>query len=163
VCISSRADVTPRVVAALEQRVAEAGLQARVIVSGTGDWRYVDVTSARAGKLAALEYVRQLYGVSQHRCVAAGDSGNDTLMLGGRNLAIGGQTGRACGRAALPCLVCMQLEQAVQADAATGQPALFCQRWASSPPLPPPAQLLATLSPSSCSGCWSSRRRSGWW
>lgn len=38
---------------------------------------------------AALEYVRQLYGVHHSRCVAAGDSGNDTLMLGGRNLAIG--------------------------------------------------------------------------
>jgi hypothetical protein len=63
--------------------------QVKVIVSGVGDWRYVDVTSARAGKLAALEYVRQLYGVHHSRCVAAGDSGNDTLMLGGRNLAIG--------------------------------------------------------------------------
>jgi hydroxymethylpyrimidine pyrophosphatase-like HAD family hydrolase len=63
--------------------------QVKVIVSGVGDWRYVDVTSARAGKLAALEYVRQLYGVHHARCVAAGDSGNDTLMLGGRNLAIG--------------------------------------------------------------------------
>lgn len=61
-----------------------------MIVSGTGDWRYVDVTSYRAGKLAALEYVRQLYGVHHSRCAAAGDSGNDTLMLGGRNLAIGG-------------------------------------------------------------------------
>lgn len=29
--------------------------QVKVIVSGTGDWRYVDVTSFRAGKLAALE------------------------------------------------------------------------------------------------------------
>lgn len=64
--------------------------QVKIIVSGTGDWRYVDVTAARAGKLAALEYVRQLYGVHHSRCVAAGDSGNDTLMLGGRNLAIGG-------------------------------------------------------------------------
>lgn len=67
--------------------------QCKVIVSGVGDWRYVDVTAARAGKLAALEYVRQLYGVHHTRCVAAGDSGNDTLMLGGRNLAIGGWGG----------------------------------------------------------------------
>ena len=60
-----------------------------MIVSGTGEWRYVDVTSVRAGKLAALEYVRHLYGIHHSRCVAAGDSGNDTLMLGGRNPAIG--------------------------------------------------------------------------
>lgn len=88
VCISSRADVTPSVTSEIQQRVEAAGLQVKVIVSGTGDWRYVDVTSVRAGKLAALEYVRQLYGVHRSRCVAAGDSGNDTLMLGGRNLAI---------------------------------------------------------------------------
>ncbi|KAL4457961.1 hypothetical protein ABPG75_012826 [Micractinium tetrahymenae] len=88
VCISTRADVTATVMAELERGVAGSGLQCKVIVSGTGDWRYVDVTAARAGKLAALEYVRQLYGVHHSRCVAAGDSGNDTLMLGGRNLAI---------------------------------------------------------------------------
>lgn len=88
VCISARADVTPAMVADLEHGARLRGLQVKVIVSGTGDWRYVDVTSFRAGKLAALEYVRQLYGVHHSRCVAAGDSGNDTLMLGGRNLAI---------------------------------------------------------------------------
>ncbi|KAL4852949.1 putative sucrose-phosphatase 2 [Chlorella vulgaris] len=88
VCISSRADTTPAITAAIQQRVEAEGLQVKVIVSGTGDWRYIDVTSARAGKLAALEYVRQLYDVQCDRCVAAGDSGNDTLMLGGRNLAI---------------------------------------------------------------------------
>ena len=37
----------------------------------------------RAGKLEALEYVRTLYGVPKERCVAAGDSGNDILMLEG--------------------------------------------------------------------------------
>ena len=42
--------------------------------------------------------MRQLYGVHHSRCVAAGDSGNDTLMLGGRNLAIG-----VCGCAFLGC------------------------------------------------------------
>ena len=154
--------------------------QVKVIVSGTGDWRYVDVTSARAGKLvsdsrsagrgrppcpsaaaaaapawhaaawhhhirllgrscskpahpawqllasprrfaaphctaacsaalqAALEYVRQLYGVHHSRCVAAGDSGNDTLMLGGRNLAIGGLVPPArCAAFCLACACCL--------------------------------------------------------
>lgn len=41
------------------------------------------VYSLRAGKLEALEYVRTLYGVPRERCVAAGDSGNDILMLEG--------------------------------------------------------------------------------
>jgi phosphoserine phosphatase len=57
--------------------------QVRIIVSGVGSWRYVDCVAIRAGKLQALEYVRQLYGVPLDRCVAAGDSGNDILMLEG--------------------------------------------------------------------------------
>ena len=57
--------------------------QVRVIVSGTGDWRYVDCVSSRGGKLQALERVRTLFSVPKGRCVAAGDSGNDILMLEG--------------------------------------------------------------------------------
>lgn len=88
-------------------------------MSGTGDWRYVDVTAARAGKLAALEYVRQLYGVHHSRCVAAGDSGNDTLMLGGRNLAIGGlgAGGRGGSRAGVQWLSLMQASMSRRAGA----------------------------------------------
>lgn len=55
----------------------------RIIVSGTGDWRYVDCVSIRGGKLEALERVRTLFSVPRDRCVAAGDSGNDILMLEG--------------------------------------------------------------------------------
>ena len=57
--------------------------QVRIIVSGIGSWRYVDCVSHCAGKLEALEYVRMLYGIALERCVAAGDSGNDILMLEG--------------------------------------------------------------------------------
>ncbi len=35
----------------------------------------------RAGKLAALNYVRQRYGFAPLETVACGDSGNDILML----------------------------------------------------------------------------------
>ena len=59
----------------------------RVIVSGTGDWRYVDCVSSRGGKLQALERVRTLFSVPKGRCVAAGDSGNDILMLEGKPLS----------------------------------------------------------------------------
>jgi hypothetical protein len=38
-------------------------LQSRIITSGSGDWRYVDVVAVRAGKLEALEWVRKLYNV----------------------------------------------------------------------------------------------------
>jgi len=65
-----------------------AGLRAKVIASGTGGWRYVDVVSAGAGKLESLEYVREMLGFDLSSTVAAGDSGNDVAMLSGRNRAI---------------------------------------------------------------------------
>ena len=40
--------------------------------------------AVKGGKLNALEYVRTLFGIPTDRCVAAGDSGNDILMLAGR-------------------------------------------------------------------------------
>ena len=42
----------------------------------------------KAGKLQALEYVRQEHGFAHAATVACGDSGNDILMLSGKNLAI---------------------------------------------------------------------------
>ena len=57
--------------------------QVRIIVSGVGDYRYVDCVAIRAGKQEALEYVRALFNIPLSRCMAAGDSGNDTLMLEG--------------------------------------------------------------------------------
>lgn len=42
----------------------------------------------RAGKLQALEYVRATHRFPIEATVACGDSGNDILMLSGRNLAI---------------------------------------------------------------------------
>ena len=72
------------------RRPVHAGaLQARIIQSGTGDWRYVDCVAARAGKLQALERVRALFGVPRERCAAAGDSGNDILMLEGAQQVFG--------------------------------------------------------------------------
>ena len=39
--------------------------------------------AVKGGKLEALEYVRTLFSIPRDRCVAAGDSGNDILMLEG--------------------------------------------------------------------------------
>ena len=77
-----------RVVDIIEGATNADGLRVKVIASGVGGWQYVDVVSDCAGKLESLEYVRQSVGVSHGRCVACGDSGNDTLMLGGENRAI---------------------------------------------------------------------------
>lgn len=57
--------------------------QVRIIVSGVGDYRYVDCAAIRAGKQEALEYIRALFNIPLSQCVAAGDSGNDILMLEG--------------------------------------------------------------------------------
>lgn len=42
----------------------------------------------KAGKLEALEYVRITHRFPLSATVACGDSGNDILMLSGRNLAV---------------------------------------------------------------------------
>ena len=89
----------------------------RLILSGFGEWRYLDCVSIRAGKQEALEYVRQLFNVPVDRCMAAGDSGNDTLMLaGGLRLVSDAQ----CGWGRPPA--CCQLgvsRHAVLADGVT--------------------------------------------
>eukprot|EP00899_Mesostigma_viride_P029311 jgi/Mesvir1/9565/Mv12745-RA.1 len=74
-------------VAAVMERVrselASKGLQATIVSSGEGPWRYFDVVSLAGGKKNAMEYVRSKCGVDKARTVACGDSGNDILMLEG--------------------------------------------------------------------------------
>jgi hypothetical protein len=53
-----------------------------MVASIGGDWRYVDCISAHAGKGRAMLYVASRYGITVGDVVAAGDSGNDLLMLG---------------------------------------------------------------------------------
>jgi sucrose-phosphate synthase len=47
-----------------------------------GEWRYVDCIAKNAGKGRAMVYLASKFGVSLEDVVAAGDSGNDLLMLG---------------------------------------------------------------------------------
>ena len=75
-------------VATLERYLEEKNVTAKIISSGTGGWKYVDCVSNQAGKLESLEFVRKKLGFELERTVACGDSGNDELMLSGRNLAI---------------------------------------------------------------------------
>jgi HAD superfamily hydrolase (TIGR01484 family) len=44
----------------------------------------MDLVPINAGKLEALNYVRQRYGFPVTSTVACGDSGNDILMLQGQ-------------------------------------------------------------------------------
>ena len=81
-------DVMEQVQQQISGQLAHQGVQARLILSGKGDWRYLDIVAINAGKLQALEFVRQKYGFAHNKTIACGDSGNDKDMLSGQNLAI---------------------------------------------------------------------------
>lgn len=72
----------------LASALAAAGVQAKLIVSGKGDWRYLDIVPGGAGKLESLEYVRNRLNIPKERTLACGDSGNDIAMFEGDNLSI---------------------------------------------------------------------------
>ena len=71
------------VTASIRAAVTAAGHKAQFVVSGIGEYRYLDILSVHGGKMNAVEYVRRIYDVKQDRCLTAGDSGNDILMLEG--------------------------------------------------------------------------------
>jgi hydroxymethylpyrimidine pyrophosphatase-like HAD family hydrolase len=48
----------------------------------------MDIVPKGAGKLQALEHVRRVHRFTLDHTIACGDSGNDILMLSGKNLAI---------------------------------------------------------------------------
>ncbi|KAL3162887.1 hypothetical protein ABBQ32_009336 [Trebouxia sp. C0010 RCD-2024] len=81
-------DVVEQVQQQISNSLGADGVKARLILSGTGDWRFLDIVSINAGKLQALEFVRHKYGFAHNRTIACGDSGNDKDMLSGQNLAI---------------------------------------------------------------------------
>lgn len=53
-----------------------------MVTSIGGEWRYVDCIAKRAGKGRAMAYLARRFGIALEDVVAAGDSGNDLLMLG---------------------------------------------------------------------------------
>lgn len=52
-----------------------------MVASIGGDWRYVDCIAKNAGKGRAMVYLASKFGIALEDVVAAGDSGNDLLML----------------------------------------------------------------------------------
>jgi len=71
----------------IQDQLDSKNLLFKAIVSGNGDWRFVDLVPAAAGKHAALEYAAETLGFAPHQTIACGDSGNDLDMLqsGGKN------------------------------------------------------------------------------
>jgi len=54
----------------LASALAAAGVQAKLIVSGKGDWRYLDIVPGGAGKLESLEYVRNRLNIPKVRAAS---------------------------------------------------------------------------------------------
>ena len=83
-----RGDVLPGVLKRLRARLAERRVDARLVSSGTGDWRFVDLVPRRAGKRQAMDFAARALGFLPEETVAAGDSANDIDMLEGARHAI---------------------------------------------------------------------------
>lgn len=76
--------------AEIRQRLADAGLEAKVVYSAD---RFLDLLPARSGKGQAVEYVARKLGVAPDNVVTCGDTGNDLDMmrpeLGFHSIAVG--------------------------------------------------------------------------
>jgi hydroxymethylpyrimidine pyrophosphatase-like HAD family hydrolase len=83
IALSVHKDKVQYVKDVVQAEVDRAGYQAQFIVSGSGDYQYLDILSIHGGKRKAMEYVRRIFGITPSRVVAAGDSGNDILMMEG--------------------------------------------------------------------------------
>lgn len=72
----------------LRRMLGERGVEAKLVYSGSGEWKYLDVLSKQAGKRSSLDFVRRKTKFSKGSTVAAGDSGNDIDFMEGENRAI---------------------------------------------------------------------------
>jgi len=82
------ASVEDEVIRHINGHLFDGAVRANVIISGVGDWRFLDVVPIGAGKLEATEYVRRSHGFPLDATVSCGDSGNDILMLSGDSLGV---------------------------------------------------------------------------
>jgi len=65
----------------LKEALADANVNAKVLPSGSGVWRFVDIIPARAGKKEAVEYIRCRFNFAKMRTLACGYSLSDAGML----------------------------------------------------------------------------------
>ena len=66
--------------ATVEEREGKV-IHARAIISGCGDWRYIDITPRIGGKRMGVLYAQKCFKIPQNRTIVAGDSGNDIEMF----------------------------------------------------------------------------------
>lgn len=90
--LGARVEHVTQLSSTVRDRLADVSVQAQLIVSGHGEWRFLDVVSIGGGKLNALKYVRSQLQTSAKfedlHTIAAGDSGNDIAMMEGTHRVI---------------------------------------------------------------------------
>jgi len=92
--ISVKTECVEEAVRELEEYLMRKEAKARVVVSGHGDYRYVDVISMKAGKLGATQWVREKVGNKEsvefkvEDTICCGDSGNDIAMMQGNEKCV---------------------------------------------------------------------------
>ena len=74
----------PSVIDIIQEAIKDK-VQANLIYSGNGDWRYLDLLPVKAGKKQAMEALARQFGFELDSVVACGDSGNDIQMMEGAN------------------------------------------------------------------------------
>lgn len=81
ICVGVRAEAALRFASTLRERLAPRPM--KLIMSGQGSHRYLDVTVSSGGKLGGTRYVVKLLGSRMENVVFSGDSGNDIDALEG--------------------------------------------------------------------------------
>ena len=72
----------------LKEMLGQEGVEAKLVYSGSGDWKYLDILARSAGKLESLEFVMAMTQFQASSTYSCGDSGNDIAMMEGENRAI---------------------------------------------------------------------------
>lgn len=82
ITVGVKLDALENVLSSIKQDLSmSTNVSYRSIVSGVGEWRFVDLVPHEAGKGRAMRYVAQSLGFDDGEVVACGDSGNDQDML----------------------------------------------------------------------------------
>jgi len=83
-----RSEIVDECCASVNQALTRSQVKAKLVYSGSGDWKYLDILPARGGKLESLDFLRQRLGFSRANTITAGDSGNDIAMMEGDHCSI---------------------------------------------------------------------------
>lgn len=81
ITLGVREDVLEEVLEVIKESLLNAGVEAKIISSGAGSWKFVDIIALRAGKAEATDYVRHCLGFCKQRTLTCGYSESDISLL----------------------------------------------------------------------------------